>query len=104
MSDQARFDEMSREERIALCREVMENLSDLVEGSAPPDFCQKVDTLLGTCQPYMAYRDTLEATLGLLRECGTSPGKLPLEAEECYARGVARAREALLQRRRDENE
>ena len=104
MSDATRFDEMSREERIALCREVMENLSDLVEGSAPPDFCARVDDMLGTCKPYMAYRDTLEATLSLLRECGASPGKMPPEAEECYARGVASAREALMKSRREEKQ
>jgi hypothetical protein len=102
VSERTQFDDLSREDRIALCREVMENLSDLVEDTAPPDFCEKVETMLGSCQPYLVYKDTLAATLGLLKECGGNPGKLKGAGEECYARGVARAQEALMKRRRDE--
>jgi len=61
---------MDPEERIAFCRQVMEGLSDLVEGEAPADFCRRVEEVLGQCQPYLAYRNTLEATIRLARECG----------------------------------
>jgi len=64
-----RLRSLIHEERVAFCREVMENLSDLVEDEAPEDFCQRVDDLLGDCQPFRAYRDTLAATIDLLRDC-----------------------------------
>ena len=95
MSRQPQFEKLSREERIALCREVMENLSDLVEGSAPPEFCERVEDLLGDCQPYKAYRDTLEATVSLLRECGDTPQQMPAVAAEQFASGVVRAAAAI---------
>ena len=104
MSHEADFEAMSREDRIALCKEVMENLSELVEGTAPADFCEKVETALGSCRPYLVYKHTLAATMDLLKECGGTAGKLTSSGEEAYARGVARAREAFMKRRRDEKE
>jgi hypothetical protein len=100
MKRQPGFEKLSREERIALCREVMENLSELVEGSAPPDFCERVEDLMGDCQPYQAYRDTLKATLHLLRECGDSPACLSAAAAEKIASGVAKASAAVAARRK----
>ena len=65
---------LSREERVALCRKVVENLSDYIEGTAPEAFCERVDELLADCQPFEAYRNTLAATIELAGECG---GTLP---------------------------
>ena len=70
LKDQDPLRTMEPEERIAFCRQVMEGLSDLVEGEAPADFCQRVEEVLGCCQPFVAYRNTLEATIRLARECG----------------------------------
>ncbi len=47
MKHHSEFDKLIREERIALCQEIMENLSERVEGNAPPDFCERVEELLG---------------------------------------------------------
>jgi hypothetical protein len=91
------FDALSREERVALCREVMENLSDLAEGTAPEEFCEQVERLLGDCQPYRAYRDTLTATIRLLAECGQTGAKLSPTREREFAAGVEKARRALRQ-------
>ncbi len=71
MSDD-RLRALTREERVALCHEVMEKLSDLVEGEAPEEFCERVDEMFADCQPFQAYRDTLEATIKLAQECGSS--------------------------------
>jgi len=60
---------LSKDERVRLCREVMERLSDLVEGAAPQELCERVDELLGDRQPYLAYCATLRATIQLTREC-----------------------------------
>ncbi len=100
MINQPEFEKLSREERIALCREVMDNLSELVEGSASPDFCERVENLLGDCQPYQAYRDTLKATLHLLGECKETPPALSAAAAEKFASGVARAGAAIAARRK----
>ena len=102
MKHQPEFENLSREERIALCREVMENFSELVEGSAPPDFCERVEKLLGDCQPYQAYRDTLKATLLLLNECGETPATLSTAAAEQFASGVAKAGAAVAARRKQD--
>ncbi len=93
------FAALSREERVALCREVMESLSDLVEGTAPPDLCERVERLLGDCQPYRAYRDTLSATIRLLGECGEAG--LPGPREETFRRCVERARRELARGREE---
>jgi len=49
MKHHSEFDKLIREERIALCQEIMENLSERVEGNAPPDFCERVEEVLGSC-------------------------------------------------------
>lgn len=56
-------------ERADFCREVMERLSDLIEGEAPEELCARVEELLGDCEPFQAYRNTLEETIRLAREC-----------------------------------
>jgi hypothetical protein len=92
MSSEDRLRALSRDERIALCRDVMENLSDLVEGEAPPDFCERVEHFLGDCEPYHAYRNTLEATIKLMRECGEKEPCLSAEAEDVFRKAVEGAR------------
>jgi hypothetical protein len=90
-----RFDALSREERVALCREVVENLSELVEGTAPEAFCERVESLLGDCQPYRAYKETLRTTIELLRECGRLESTLMSPGEDMFSTCVERARRAL---------
>lgn len=91
---EGKLGELGREVRIALCREVMNSLSDLVEGRAPAELCQRVDEYLEGCQPYRAYRDTLEATIRLAREAGDSRGPAndrdARAFEECVERVRAR--------------
>jgi len=76
MSDD-RLRALSREERVALCHEVMAKLSDLVDGEAPHEFCERVDEMFADCQPFQAYRDTLAATIRLTQECGSSEPSAP---------------------------
>jgi len=47
MKHHSEFDKLGREERIVLCQEIMENVSELVEGNAPPDFCERAEELMG---------------------------------------------------------
>jgi hypothetical protein len=92
MSDNERLRNMSRDERIAFCREVMDNLSDLVEGEAPADFCERVDEILGDCQPFNAYRNTLEATIDLAGECGDTEAEFSKVDEDAFLRCVEKVR------------
>lgn len=93
----SRLEEMDREERVELCRQVMERLSDLVEERADPEFCERVARVLGDCQPYRVYRDTLARTIELAGECGElGPDDAPLD-EEAFRACVERVR-ARLQR------
>ena len=64
------LDEMDPERRREFCREVLESLSELVEGEAPEDLCRRVDDLLGDCQPFQAFRRTFETTIRLSGELG----------------------------------
>lgn len=92
MSANDKLRALGHDERVALCREVLEKLSDLLEGEAPEDFCERVDELLGDCQPFQAYRDTLAATIELLRDCRDS-GRY--HDDEMLQRCAARARRQL---------
>jgi hypothetical protein len=89
---------LSREERLALCREVLENLSGLIEGTAPPDFCERVEEVLGDCQAFHAYRDTLAATIELARECGQHPPAGETLDEQAFGRCVEAVRQRLSDR------
>jgi len=95
MNENERLKKLSREERVAFCREVMENLSDLVEGEAPADFCDRVDEILGDCQPFNAYRNTLEATIELAGECGEADAEFSQVDEDAFLRCVEKVREKL---------
>ena len=91
MNPQERLRSMSREEREELCREVVEQLSDYLDGTAQEDFCRRVDEMLVGCQPFEAYRDTLAATIELARECGEPAAEL----DDAYERSVAFVRQRL---------
>lgn len=86
-----RLKKLSRAEREELCREVLEQLSDYVEGEAREDFCRRVDELLVGCQPFEAYCNTLRSTIALARECGEPPVAL----DEAYERSVEVVRRRL---------
>ena len=92
MSGNDGLEKLSREERVAICREVMENLSDLVEGEAPADFCERVDEILGDCQAFGAYRNTLEATIELAGECGETEAEFSKVDEDAFLRCVEKVR------------
>lgn len=86
---------LSPEERRAFCQEVMERLSDLVEGEAPEDFCTRVEEILGRCQPFLAYRNTLEATIRATHRLGEPGAPAAPADEEAFARCVERVRRAV---------
>lgn len=98
MSASGRLEEMDREERIELCREVMERLSDLVEGEADPGLCERVERLLAECQPFRAYRDTLARTIELAAECGAREASADAADEEAFRGCVERVRARLRDR------
>ena len=92
MSENERLKKLSREERVAFCREVMDNLSELVEGEAPADFCERVDEILGDCQAFDAYRNTLEVTIELAGECGETEAEFSKVDEDAFLRCVEKVR------------
>jgi len=84
---------MSAEERHRFCREVLENLSGLVEGEAPEELCRRVDEALGECEPYLAFRRSFEETIRWTHDLASSaPAGFEVEV---YGRCVERARRAL---------
>jgi hypothetical protein len=91
MSDDDRLENLSRAQREELCREVLEHLSEYVEGEAREDFCRKVDELLDGCQPFEAYCNTLRATIELAGRCAEAPDV----CEDAYERSVAAVRRRL---------
>jgi len=91
MSADDRLKDMTREEREAMCREVLEQLSDYVEGEAEEDFCRRVDELLDGCQPFEAYCNTLKATISLAGQCAEAPDA----CQKAYARSVEVVRRRL---------
>ena len=95
MKKNRRLLELDREVRQAFCREVMERMSDLVDGEAPEDFCEQVIALLGDCPCYENYRATLEETIRLARECGERTRERPDIDERNFADCVSRVREQL---------
>ena len=60
-------------ERRELCRRVVGELSELVEGTADPDLSARVDEILGRCRPYLSVRNTLELTIRELGHLPTTP-------------------------------
>jgi len=91
MSPDERLRGMSRTERTQLCREVVEQLSDYLEGTAPEDFCRRVEGMLKGCQPFDAYRNTLAATIALASECREPAADL----DEPFARSIEIVRRRL---------
>jgi hypothetical protein len=91
MSTDDRLKGLSRAQREALCREVLEQLSDYVEGIAPEDFCAKVEEQFAGCQPFDAYCNTLAATIELARDCSDPP----VDLDDAYRRSVEVVRQRL---------
>ncbi len=81
----------------AFCQKVFENLSDIIDGEAPEDFCREVDLLLGDCEAFINYRDSLKVTVDLLRECGQEDPTAPLVDEREFASWVERVRERMVE-------
>lgn len=95
MRPENRIKSLSREERARLCREVVEQLSDYIDGTAQADFCRRVEVLLAGCQPFDAYRNTLAATIELARECGEPAAEL----DKAYERSIELVRRRLAEAR-----
>lgn len=85
------FEGLTPAEREQFCQEVLERLSDYLEGAAPEDFCRRVQERLAGCQPFEAYCNTLAATIALARASGEPPDF----ADERYERCVAEIRRRL---------
>lgn len=86
---------LTPDERRELCRRVMAELSDLVEGEADAEFCETVEAVLGRCQPYLALRNTFETTIELVRHIGSDRRALEALEEESFRHCVQRVRRRL---------
>jgi len=91
MNTDERLLNMPREERSKLCRDVMEQLSDYIDGDARAEFCRQVEEMLHGCQPFDAYCNTLRATIALAHECDEPPADL----DDVYERSVEVVRRRL---------
>lgn len=83
---------MGREERQKFCREVVERLSELVEGEAPEDLEARVREIFGDCDCYAAYRATLGTTIELAHESGQDAAGAASMDDEAFAACVERVR------------
>ena len=83
---------MPPEARKQFCKQVLESLSDLVNGEAPEDFCSRVDEILGDCESYLAFRRTFETTIDLTRELGSRPSSFE---DMVYERCLGKVRRKL---------
>lgn len=83
---------MAPEARRQFCKQVLEGLSDLVDGEAPEDFCTRVDEILGDCRSYLAFRKTFETTIDLTRELAAVR---PRFEEAVYDRCLSKVRRKL---------
>ncbi len=92
MSADQRLQKLGRKEREQLCREVLEQLSEYVEGTAPEELCHRVEELLGGCQPFESYCNTLKATIALARTCAEPPDDWDAIFERSVAATRARMR------------
>lgn len=57
-------------QRRDFCRQVLETLPELLDGSAPPAWRARVAELLGASNDFRALCDTLKEVEALARECG----------------------------------
>jgi len=92
-----RFDRLAalpEPERRDFCRRVMESLSDLVDGSAAPDWRDQVEDVLGDANGFQALCDTLKEVVSLARECGDEAAAGV--DETALKRAVERVRSRLL--------
>jgi hypothetical protein len=93
MDDRHSMAEMSARERREFCSRVIEELSDLVEGSASREFAARVEACLGAEIGYRTLCRTLVDTIGLAAECGECGDRLIDEAS--FQHCVERARQRL---------
>jgi hypothetical protein len=92
-SGDQRLRALPEEERRQFCRQVLEHLSELVEGEAEPDLCARVESILGDCASFLALRNTLEATIRLSNDLGE---EAPCAAdEEAFQRCVENVKSVL---------
>jgi len=91
-----RLMQLDEKSRRAFCREVLERMSELVEGEAEEEFCERVIELLGDCPCYENYQATLNATIQLAQEAAAEDSVTPAFDEERFESCVQRVREQLL--------
>ena len=96
MKRNERLLELDAETRRAFCREVLERMSEIIEGEADEDFCERVIELLGDCPCYENYQATLHATIRLAQDASAQDAVTPNFDEERFDTCVARVREQLL--------
>lgn len=89
---------LAPEERVRFCREVVERLSELVEGEAPEELAARVQEIFGDCTCYEAYRATLGTTIELAHESGQDEPGAEWMDDEAFAACVERVRDKLGER------
>jgi len=87
---------LSSDERRRFCRQVVESLSDLVEGTAPQALQVRVEELLGGARGFHVLCDTLREVVRLAGECGQDAAAVI--DERAYRACVARVRDRLGER------
>lgn len=72
MKDRRLLEGLPPEEYVALCRRVLEGLSELIEGEAHDDLEITAHELMGDRGGFRALCGTLAETIDLARECGAA--------------------------------
>lgn len=97
MKDRRWMEGLLPEERVALCRRILEGLSDLIEGQARHDLEIAADEIMRDRAGFRALCETLSETIDLARECG-EPRAGTID-DDRFRRCVDRVRQRLEQKR-----
>ena len=83
------------ERRRELCRQIVEELGEIVAGRVPPELAEIVDRLRRDCQPFEVLCRTYRATIELSRECGRQTPGRSSDERDLFDRSVAAVRRRL---------
>jgi anti-sigma factor (TIGR02949 family) len=75
------------------CREMLERLSEYLDGELPDDLCERIEGHMKDCTPCSGFLESLRRTIGLIRESG--PGDLPEDLRRELLAAAARLEESL---------
>ncbi len=69
--------ESNQDQKKIKCKDILEKLSDYLDGEIDPEFCQELDRHMKDCNPCLVFVDSLKKTITLYQYSASEP--LPKE-------------------------